>query len=136
MLNRIIKSFTAFTLFITFSVVGINAKETRGPINPTVVTVNRNVTAKLQANGCYADAYFNIKGTYLRDAYGTSVSEINLKTTYTGHNPPDWAFVFDGAQNIASGGSVKIIIRYHFNTSYIDCPISGGYKYDAITVYV
>lgn len=133
-ITSLILSF-ALTLLAVSIPVSASDLQPRIPTNPKVITVDKTVSATLQANGCYGNAKFRITGTYVRDYYGESVSEIKLTTKLVSHTA-DWPVILDGASYSDSGGSVKVIIRYHFNTSYYDCPITGGYKYDAKTVYV
>lgn len=133
-ITNLIISF-ALALLAVYTPVLASDQPVKLPTNPKTITVDKTVSANLQANGCYGYAKFRITGTYVRDYYGESVSEIKLTTKLISHTD-DWPVILDGASYSGSGGSVKVIIRYHFNTSYYDCPITGGYKYDATTVYV
>ncbi len=136
-IRKIINTVLSFSIALLVIITPVSATEkaSKLPTNPTTIKVDRTVNVKLQANGCYGDAAFRITGSYVRDYYGESVSEIKLTTRLVSHTA-DWPVILDGASYSDAGGGVKAIIRYHFNTSYYDCPITGGYKYDATTVYV
>lgn len=133
-ITNLILSF-AFALLAICIPVNASDQQAKLPTNPKIINVDKTVSTTLQANGCYGDAKFRITGTYVRDYYGESVSEIKLTTKLVSHTA-DWPVILDGASYSGSGGSVKVTIRYHFNTSYYDCPITGGYKYDSKIVYV
>ena len=103
----------------------------------TTVNVNKTYPTTLYNNGCYSSTNIRLTGTYdisINEGVRT-YSNIRLNATATGH-PSDWTVEITGMTTTGTQSGLKVVIRYRFLTTRFDCPMTGGWFYDAITVTV
>lgn len=103
------------------------------------VNVDKDYSVKLYDDGCYANATINLNGSYDLNIFPggkKTYTNIKLKATISNY-PSDWKVeTYGSPDTLGTDSGLQVIIRYRFVPSYWDCPITGGWVYNAYTAIV
>lgn len=136
-IKKLLLCFVTIGLIAVSGFTNISADEITPKAMETTVSVNKSYPTSLYNNGCYSNTNIKLIGTYdVRVANGNrTYSNIRLNASASGH-PSDWTVEITGISTSGNSTGLTVVIRYRFLTSYWDCPITGGWFYNAITVNV